>query len=1240
MKNVRTLLLLTSIITHGTHAQEICPIENLTVLGGDGQNIVSWEEPANPYLVTLTIAITPDSWPTEISWDLVNNGSGAVVASTSPGDLTTAGELYTWDYDIEHGNYTFTIYDTFGDGNSGGFILYIDGIAIFTFDGSETYTEYEVVFDTQGGWFGATTVSYLDPFPFEKGEDYNLSLLEGLELSDRVKAGTGNFEIIRDVPVECGEFVNYRVHRGNGSILGATTELEYAHTGLDNGTEYCYYVTVAYDTNGTTTGNNAISGASETLCATPEEWAAAAPSNLMSFPGDEEMLLIWQGPGGGGGGGTEGDKIENPFIVTGLPFYAEGTTEGFEDDYDAVCPYTNSGSADVVYMMTTTGATYDFSLCTNTAYDSKIYILDIDGNVLEIDVVEPDGGTYPIACSDDACSTPSFTSPYVSAFTGTLPAGLYYVVVDGYGSNNGTYTLDISLSTQQNVDPNSSSDQTRTEYDFLGYNVYVNDGLGMEDSLVNNEVVEFSSYTVTGIENEVTYTFGVAAVYDGPVGGDNYESDTITVQDASLYLFGDVSGVVYDPNNTPLDSVILTASGVSDTTGADGAYTLWNLNVGTHIVQASRTGFYTNTVEVGVLAQAAPTIQNITLSPDMPSPVALVADPGDEKVYLSWRSPGSVAFYDIAYYDDVFEGQIGCGAGGCSFGVRFTPANYPATLQGFVLSMQGDAGSTAASVDVYLDPTGAALGPVGDPINVVASADISSPDGDFVQYSFDVSDSGIEVSSGDIYIIVNDGGGFLGIADDLEPISPEYFDRNWVTTGYGWNTIADEYYGLAGDFGILASFLGAPGMAAYAIAASGEVIDTPELSYGRLSNYSQDDGFVQSNGAGSQNVLPDYYVPRSVPSLTRNGSRDDSLEVYNVYQIVDDTTANLVATTTDTTDTIIVSANYYNYCYHVKAQWNTGDPSTGGYGVLESRPSNTACAIPFAVGDANFDSETTISDVLALVDFILEETTPSAAAFNNCDINRDDALNIADVVMIVDIIAGTGLARVSGSGSMAFVDLTAEHQSSELLVNIDYDGALKGMQFALNYDPELVTIGVPSLGLVQDNVMITHSKVEDGLVKVIVVDLEGETIQSSKEGFIRIPYSFSGDILDISGLSIGDIFVSGPRGEIADVSSRTVSASVKLVPGVFALHQNYPNPFNPKTDIRFDLPEASVVDIAIYNLMGQKVKTLTNKEITPGYHVIQWDGTNDRGGMVSTGMYFYTLNTDKYHAMRKMLFLK
>ena len=147
-------------------------------------------------------------------------------------------------------------------------------------------------------------------------------------------------------------------------------------------------------------------------------------------------------------------------------------------------------------------------------------------------------------------------------------------------------------------------------------------------------------------------------------------------------------------------------------------------------------------------------------------------------------------------------------------------------------------------------------------------------------------------------------------------------------------------------------------------------------------------------------------------------------------------TSTLVSTTTDTMDTIIVASNYSNYCYNVKAQYDTGDPSDGGYGVIESRASNTACAVPFAVGDANFDSETTISDVLTLVDFILEEATPSSAAFNNSDVNRDDELNIADVVMVVEIITGSSTARSSGLGSFASVELIPNHSSSDLILNI------------------------------------------------------------------------------------------------------------------------------------------------------------------------------------------------------------
>ena len=109
MKNIRKIIFTISLVISSIHAQELCPVENFNVLGGDGQNILTWEEPANPFLVTFAVAITTDSWPTEISWTLVNTATGEEVASIEPGDLTNAGETYTSEFDIENGNYTFTI---------------------------------------------------------------------------------------------------------------------------------------------------------------------------------------------------------------------------------------------------------------------------------------------------------------------------------------------------------------------------------------------------------------------------------------------------------------------------------------------------------------------------------------------------------------------------------------------------------------------------------------------------------------------------------------------------------------------------------------------------------------------------------------------------------------------------------------------------------------------------------------------------------------------------------------------------------------------------------------------------------------------------------------------------------------------------------------------------------------------------------------------------------------------------
>ena len=95
-----------------------------------------------------------------------------------------------------------------------------------------------------------------------------------------------------------------------------------------------------------------------------------------------------------------------------------------------------------------------------------------------------------------------------------------------------------------------------------------------------------------------------------------------------------------------------------------------------------------------------------------------------------------------------------------------------------------------------------------------------------------------------------------------------------------------------------------------------------------------------------------------------------------------------------------------------------------------------------------------------------------------------------------------------------------------------------------------------------------------------------------------------------------------------------------LTPSNYNVSQNYPNPFNPITNIRYDLPEATNVNIAIYDMMGRQVKNLINTNQNSGYKSIIWNGTNDNGEMVSGGMYFYSIKTNIFSRTKKMILLK
>jgi len=108
----------------------------------------------------------------------------------------------------------------------------------------------------------------------------------------------------------------------------------------------------------------------------------------------------------------------------------------------------------------------------------------------------------------------------------------------------------------------------------------------------------------------------------------------------------------------------------------------------------------------------------------------------------------------------------------------------------------------------------------------------------------------------------------------------------------------------------------------------------------------------------------------------------------------------------------------------------------------------------------------------------------------------------------------------------------------------------------------------------------------------------------------------------------------------AFATGNAVDDAVKTLPKAFALKQNFPNPFNPITSIAFEMPSAQNVRMTVYNMLGQSVRTLVNDQRSAGRYTILWDGRDDAGHMVGSGVYFYQIQAGSFTKTAKMVFLK
>mgnify|MGYP001232991240 FL=1 len=1212
---------------------EGCPVEVLTVFGGDEENILSWTEPSGgvgcgdivvpslPFSDSGTNEGAGDQWPVsggtsqgdDVSYTLNINSPTTITVDlcSESTDYDTKLEIFTIDDDC-----LVPVSTGFYD-DDGPFNTCPSSPAPYTpsilEDVSLQPGRYYIVVDGYGGATGnyAINISTSDRGEFFSNQNTIKTEwpLEQLKMSNEGYSGQEITDITtevlnsyrqqnqtynRDVPVECGVFLTYRIYDSfTGTVIHETSNLSWSHGPLVNGTERCYYVTAVYQQGETIVSSNVA-------CGNPESFLAPSPTNVSVTPLDEEVLVFW----------TESNisQLEIPY------------TETFDEDSGLIDLWLINGDNWVVSPFGNPAPSMEFTWQpAQENYDQALFspsipLGSITSVILSFDIFFED---YPAAVQNEEYLTFEYlyngvwteietwradSSISWTNYTQTLEnlSGLLQVRFRAYGINS----FDINYWLIDNFQVNNAS---RIEYDFSGYNVYYGTDISNLQLFNTDAVLTETDVYVTGLNNGLEYHFGVRSVHEGEP---QYLSDLISATATPIWLYGDINGVVTDPAGNPLDSVVVSADGFFDTTGSDGIYSIMNLNPGAQKISANKEGFFTDDYQVEIFAREESVQQDIAMAPILPNPICLTSEAGDNNVQMSWLAPNSDPCGDwIYYHDGEFEDAYVSNNGGAGPATLFIPSSYPATIMSVRFHITDADVAQGIELNVYsVDQN--ALGPslISGPYAVSA-----------------VADGWIEIDIDDASI---NSGGFLVATYNTSANGP-YFSvdiNNYNGSLYFGNA---EGFVEMGGYGIYnvgshEAFISESGSRTFADQRFQDIFNTgSNLSFEELD-------IVISGSHGPSE-------PRMIESSGRD-TRLDSLVGYHVYQIDEEGSDIFILETADTSATVPVDSNYQEYCHYVKAVWQTEY-----YGNIESPSSNTTCSTPYTIGDWNFDSNVDINDVLSVVDCILEEEIPTDEQLKNIDLNDDGNINIADIIMMVDIIFNNNSAgRLSSKNDAALVYLGLEndYKKSQLNLNIEYDGELRGIQFELNYDPTRLDLGTPKLRNNEQETVVFYKVLEPGLLKVIIIDLTGGKFKSLEKPLMYLPVELKGELIGSTNIEMNSVSIVGSRGEVMNYVLKISPFFMSQIPSTYALHQNYPNPFNPKTEIRFDIIEESDVKLTIYNLMGQKIKDLKSERMIPGFHAVSWNGTNSLGAPVASGMYLYKLSTETFQSTKKMLFLK
>ncbi|MGE5402296.1 MAG: FlgD immunoglobulin-like domain containing protein, partial [Ignavibacteriales bacterium] len=286
-------------------------------------------------------------------------------------------------------------------------------------------------------------------------------------------------------------------------------------------------------------------------------------------------------------------------------------------------------------------------------------------------------------------------------------------------------------------------------------------------------------------------------------------------------------------------------------------------------------------------------------------------------------------------------------------------------------------------------------------------------------------------------------------------------------------------------------------------------------------------------------------------------------------------------------------------------------------------------------GDVDGNGSVQAADASEVLKAVVGLKTLDAQATYAAEVTGDGVVGALDASYILSYCVNGKFPSVAELGKMAAVSgnvtfgTFASKEGSNVVVlpvNIVEANNVMSAKLTLNVDEKLVDVENVAANMPEGWLMVHNYA--NGQLTVVMAGVKSMT---------------SGNMVNVN-LTMKDkeakVAVDGKISLNDAAETMLNKVTVKQVPAQFDLSQNYPNPFNPTTNIKYQLSADSKVTINVYNMLGQLVKTLFNGQQEAGYYTINWDGTNEYGSKVTSGVYIYRLETGSYVATKKMNLLK